>query len=240
MFPLALTPFARCSAALCAMLAVAGAAASESAPSAGGGSGACRNGLFVAEALAAQPALARVSAGSPRELHFHRDDDGCPGAGESRCRSVAYVLPGDELIVARETAGWSCVWYHGAKRETVGWVRSARLERAASPGDLDWRGRWRSRPGHAELRISGGSGTGELNLIGSAAWRGGTAAMPVVHEGELRGAIRPAATRAVLGDASRPGACSAQLLRLGRYLLVHDNGACGGANVRFDGVYTSN
>jgi hypothetical protein len=32
--------------------------------------------------------------------------------------------------------------------------------------------------------------------------------------------------------------CGADLVRIGDFLIVHDNMRCGGLNVRFDGVYT--
>jgi hypothetical protein len=194
----------------------------------------CRNGSFPSEQRSLQ--LARFAGAKDQRLYFYKDDKGCPDE-EKRCRARAYVVPGDELLISKTANGWACAWFHGKKQETVGWIRTDRL--AFLPNEKDdrrlWIGTWKDHGG-ATIKIAE---QGEfLGVEGNTLWHGGMspAGHPVVHTGDIEGTFQPIAGRARLTD--RENICSADFVRIGRYLVVHDNGRCGGVNVRFDGVYT--
>ena len=63
------------------------------------------------------------------------------------------------------------------------------------------------------------------------------AAVRVVHTGKMTGELAWQGRRARFMAGSGADDCAAELTQVGRYLVVADNGHCGGANVRFDGVY---
>ena len=69
-----------------------------------------------------------------------------------------------------------------------------------------------------------------------------------MHVGELEGKGRPQGQMLAIGfDPDRstfppasgapPDTCAAKLELYGRYLVVEDNGGCGGLNVSFTGTY---
>jgi hypothetical protein len=196
----------------------------------------CRNGLFPSEQRSLQ--LGRFAGEKDQKLYFYKDDKGCPN-DENRCRTKAYLVPGDELIINKTVGGWACAWFHGKKHETVGWVKTDRL--AFLPNEKDdqrnWIGTWKyySDGGVITIAEKGGS----LSVEGSTTWQGGTstAGYPIVHTGEIKGTIKPVNGRARLSDGDGGLACVVDFVRIGRYLVVHDNGKCGGVNVRFDDVY---
>ena len=54
-----------------------------------------------------------------------------------------------------------------------------------------------------------------------------------MHVGEVHAEAAPAGNVLALRDDP----CALTLRLVGHYLVAADNGECGGANVRFDGVY---
>ncbi len=197
----------------------------------------CRNGSFPSEQRSLQ--LGRFAGEKDQKLYFYKDDTACPN-DESSCRRNAYVLPGDELLINKTVGGWACAWFHGTKHETVGWVKTDHLVFLPTE-NVDrqhWLGTWKyyNTDGVITITENGES----LSVEGSTLWQGGMspAGFPVVHTGEIAGTIKPVNGRAHLSDGDREIDCAADLVRIGRYLVVHDNGNCGGVNVRFDGVYT--
>src|SRR2546423_10227309 len=65
----------------------------------------CRNGLFTSDAKEFK--LARVAGKKGERAYFYGDDDDCPKL-DAKCRQKAYVLTGDELIVARTFGDFVC------------------------------------------------------------------------------------------------------------------------------------
>jgi len=199
----------------------------------------CRNGLFPQ--LLKDSRLAVVTGEAKSRLHFFEDMDGCPSRG-AECQSKSYVVPGDQLIVGKQRGEWSCVWYAGKSHETVGWVRNQHLQYEKVNEHPDWQGKWKqyAYPGY----ISIVSKAGRYYVLGNTKWIG--AQLPdgtrVEHLGELEGELSVEKNLAHSGpaasDADAQYTCIADYVRLGRFLIVHDNGQCGGMNVRFDGVYT--
>ncbi len=174
----------------------------------------------------------------------------CPSA-ERACRRKAFLVRGDEVLVDEADTPYLCATFKSpAGIETSGWLPRAALETVppkAAPA-RQWEGKW-ERDAEAEIEIK--SHADDLTVAGTATWgghdpervkRGG------VHTGELEGGGKPRGPTLAIGydpdRSSFPSApdaasdsCSAQLNLYGRYLMVEDNGRCGGVNVSFTGVY---
>lgn len=189
----------------------------------------CRNGAFADDSEHFR--LARVKGARGGRAYFHADEDDCPKAG-GRCRTKAYVIPGDELIVSRTFGEWVCGWFQPRKgSETVGWVEASKLdirEADARPALSAWLGEWTFYENF--VRIRRGARVGRLAVEGQAYWHG---LGDNVHVGEIGGDARPEGRSLALEDDT----CRVRLLLVGPFLLVNDNGQCGGVNVSFDGVY---
>jgi hypothetical protein len=174
----------------------------------------------------------------------------CPSA-ESACRLRAYLVPGDEVLVDTADGPYVCTFFKSqAGSESRGWLPRAALQ-IASPAPApaqNWDGKWH-RDQEAQIVIK--SEQNEVEVAGHAIWgendpqrvkRGS------VHEGALEGKGRPRGQTLAIGyDPNRsdflpapdqaPDGCAAKLELYGRYLKVEDNGACGGINVSFSGIY---
>ncbi len=181
-------------------------------------------------------ALVSVKADAEQKLYFYKDDKSCPEKGDA-CKTKAYVLTGDELIINQRRGDWVCAWYQGAKRETVGWVRADRLQNKLSLAEAavvkpdDWLGKWDFYK-FAELNIK--KKTKSIIYEGNATWDGGGGN---VHVGDIAGVMTPQANKTFLSDGMEDSACKLELSLLGSYLVVKDNNVCGGLNVSFRGVY---
>jgi hypothetical protein len=191
----------------------------------------CRNGYFPSEQKSLKLAIASGEKG--KRIPIFWDDKECPRQGAS-CRQMAYVIPGDELIVNHVEDGWACAWYQGKKSETVGWVRTDEIaiRDSSDDGNLKgWIGTWKYYDD--EVTISSKDGQ-TLTVRGRATWLGLVVnGHRVTHTGGIKGEALPSSNHAHVGQSG----CEADLTRIGRYLIVTDNRQCGGANVRLDGVY---
>ena len=193
----------------------------------------CRNGLFPRE----QEHLSLgVVQGQPGErVHFFDDYNGCPSKGAT-CMRAAYLVPGNEVLVGKSTADWTCVWYQGRKREFVSWVPRKNVAiRPAAPVHpvRGWVGLWSD--GAGTIRISASGKGDRLHASSRLRWEGGRS-----PEGERRAnfggmnaVLEVRGSRASASD----GDCQVTLTRVGNYLVADDNGECGGMNVRHTGVY---
>ncbi|MGZ5183077.1 MAG: hypothetical protein ACXWC2_21575 [Ramlibacter sp.] len=189
----------------------------------------CRNGLFPS-----QDGFRVATVGGKARLYFFDDWDGCPQKGAS-CQQKAYVVAGDRLLLGKTHGEWTCAWYEGRKHETVGWVRNGDLRiDADAPEQADWAGKWKQydAPGYISIVRKQDA----WYVLGEARWSSDV----TTHFGEMSGALQVRGRHAHLGGAPGPqnDGCIADLTRVGEFLVVHDNGQCGGVNVRFDGVYT--
>ncbi|MCP3025222.1 hypothetical protein [Cupriavidus basilensis] len=187
----------------------------------------CRNGYFPSENKELE--LARVHGAEGSRIDLFVDEKGCPADTEA-CSDKAYLVPGDEVIVNKRQNGWACVWYQGRRHETVRWIRAEKLATVKVPTPLlaDWVGTWRF--GTNWIRISKVP-NGALRVTGEATYGSG----PRINVGDLQGEIEPRSERASMGKDER--FCVVDFVRVGRFLVASDNANCGGANVRFDGVY---
>ena len=200
----------------------------------------CRNGHFPASAGGFS--LAGVVS---ERSHFFDDAEGCPQGVE--CRRKSYLVKGDQVLVAQHSGSWSCVWYDGARRdgarrtgarrEFVGWMASADLRPLPPELPQQWLGDWQFYDNR--LQISEGS-DGALEVSGEAVWYGGINSFGdrVVHVGSLGGTgMVEDGNLLHVREGEDEYSCHARLRLLGKFLIVDDNGNCGGLNVRFDGVY---
>ena len=176
------------------------------------------------------------------------DDDfkaeSCPAA-TAACRKASYLVTGDLVLVGDTRGAFSCVTYQSTSGRkpffTSGWLPSAALtpiKPMAAPRTEDWLGSWDQHYAGIEIR-RGGIG-GRLRIEGLAAVKG---AMDV-HTGVLRAEVMPGKDNiAFLDDGWMPfetqcdSGCRVRMQRIGPWLLVVDNGGCGGAGVSFTAFY---
>lgn len=193
----------------------------------------CRNGLFPSEQE--HLGLGMIQGREGEKVHFFGDMDGCPAHKES-CVSPAYLVPGDRVVVGKSTAEWSCVWYQGRKHESVSWVPKKNVAMLPAPPIRppgDWVGVWADGPNR--IRISSTGKGGELAMLSTLRWEGGTLpnGEPIAHFGGMSGVLHVDGRHAGAAQAE----CQVRLARIGDYLAADDNGACGGMNVRHTGMY---
>jgi hypothetical protein len=191
----------------------------------------CRNGSFPAEQ--APFGLAMVTPGD--RLGFLSDTDGCPSEA-AKCRGRAYVLAGNVLATGHEHGPYVCAFFPNRVGGTAGWAPRARLAPMAfpaAPAPAAWAGHWADGDDTIDLAVKAGA----IEASGQAYW---PSANPPLSErpggpnlGDLSAKARPAANHASFTDDP----CTAAMTLAGDYLIVADNGQCGGMNVRFDGVY---
>lgn len=207
-----------------------------------------------APSLSAGPALALGRVSAPGRTAFVKDGlarAGCPDAGPA-CRERAYLVAGDAVILAERRGAFLCATYRGAKDDDVGrtgWIPadSVVVESLAPVSREDWLGTWKRA--EAEIRVTPGTKPGTLAFGGEATWglgdpervrRGG------IHMGDFAGTAAPVgdAVSFAVGDRDtlpvQQGGeydCKLWLRRVGPWLVVDDNLACGGVNVTFRGVY---
>jgi hypothetical protein len=202
--------------------------------------------------------LMRVESAAPR-VHFienrAKDKPACPAETEA-CKRKGFVVPGDVVLTSAKPAPIPCVSYiaPGAKRvkgvfgETNGYLPGSALREvtATVPKREEWLGQW-SRSAEGEISIAPGEG-GKLKVKGEAtfgALDSGRVKRGAVNMGELEGEAAPRGNMIALGegyDGTKPfgddrSECRAKLRLFGRYLVVEDNGGCGGMNVSFTGIY---
>ena len=193
----------------------------------------CRNGSFP-ETEIHSLGLARVAASGA--THFIEDSDqGCPSEAQ-RCRDRAYLVNGNVVLTGRTRGGYVCAFFLNRVGGSAGWLRPADLTRIpnAAPPLGAWAGRWRDGDNEIRLTVRGAS----LAAEGSAYW---PSANPPSKQfpggpnvGDMSGVARPQGASVVFGKADD---CRVDMALIGDYLVASDNSACGGMNVRFNGVY---
>lgn len=106
----------------------------------------------------------------------------------------------------------------------------------------EWRGKWKqyTYPGYISIARKAEN----YCVLGNTKWVGAQLAdgSRVEHVGDLGGRLRVEKDHAYLGSMETGSNanydCAAEFVRVGRFLIVHDNAQSGGVNVRFDGVYS--
>ncbi|MFI4933067.1 MAG: hypothetical protein ACHP7N_00450 [Caulobacterales bacterium] len=163
----------------------------------------------------------------------------CPDEAPD-CRQKAYVVPGDIVLVGRESGDYMCVLMPNRFGGSAGWVRHDRLTLTPTPPApplSSWAGDW-----------ANGDDTLKATILAQALKVDGDACWPSCHVsirerpggpnvGEIHGSAAPKSNDLVIIDGDGPEACRADLKLVGPYLVVSDNNACGGMNVSFSGIY---
>ena len=190
----------------------------------------CRNGLFPSEGTEFK--LARVTGTKGTRIHFFGDDDGCPD-DKAKCIKRSYLIPGDRVLISKRYGPWICSWYQPRKgSETVGWLPAESLvissEQYARPAIGRWVGLWKYYD--QSLNIRRDRKAGFLRVRGDAIWRG---LGDNIHVGSVGDSAQPQGSELILVEEE----CRVSLRLVGDYIVASDNSQCGGANVRFDGVY---
>ena len=141
------------------------------------------------------------------------------------------IKTGDPVVVNRVEGDWTCGYITSRKGSAQGWVRSREIRLVTfdpSPPLTAWAGTWVQ--GENRIRIRASKASGKLDLDGEAYWHGFG---DNVHSGEFSAETNPAGNHLHVED----DACHIDLALIGRYILANDNNGCGGANVRFWGVW---
>jgi hypothetical protein len=188
--------------------------------------------------------VSRVTA--PSRVSFVRGADenaSCPSDAPV-CRRPDYLVPGDLVLTGKTQRAYACAAYQSplARRQdwTNGWLPASALAPVASapaPQDSDWTGDW-VHPGGSITIVKGDRGM--LKVEGLQTY---PAALNV-HTGVLRASVTPAHDMiAFVEDGGTPfdegteGDCLVRMRRVGPWLAVEDNDACGGSMVTFTGLY---
>ncbi len=167
------------------------------------------------------PNLAEVASVRSTTGYF-----GCSSAGN--CLPTQ-LQPGNAILVDRVGGDWTCGYLSQSEGAGPGRVRSRDLRAVPFNPDpaLDaWVGTWKG--GEESVSIQKSKLSGELKLNGDASWHG---RVGVVHTGDAA----PNANHLHFVEAET-GSCTVDLTLIGDYIVANDNGACGGANVRFGGI----
>ncbi len=175
-------------------------------------------------------AVYNVSPATGGRTYFHGDGEGCPDAAS--CKLKSYLVVQDEVLVTKVENGWACAWYGKGARHTVGWLKKADLVKSAvaPSGEGDWLGDW----SFAGNRITISRDKKGFKAEGEATWTGPAS----VHEGSFKGPLEVKGVAATYADPEDTEPfCTVEMRRASRYMVVSDNGNCGGASVSFGGVY---
>ena len=205
----------------------------------------CHDGHIESDPASLRPG---VVTGKQARIYFYsgtdkRDD--CPGAGAA-CRSKAYVVRGDKVIVAADekAPGLVCAGFISRKGNvTAGWLPADAVDvrPAPNPPLTDWLGKWRYL--NSNITITRGKTPGTLDVEGDS-W---SKRYQSVNTGDLSGeAIKPdgnamafahSAGEIIPIEKADKIDCVIQFALVHDVMVVEDNGNCGGAGVYFGGIY---
>jgi hypothetical protein len=183
----------------------------------------CRNGAFATD----QDNLRLVRA--LRRTNFLLDSGqkrGCPQAGAPCSLGDLHANASEELLINSDIPGFVCAY--SPKDGDGGWIAKSDIviekrQPTIRPSLNTWTGHWKD----FDDRIDIARWHQVLMFDGHASWAR-------QHFGSFGGTALPNGATAEIEDDS----CKVSMLLFGRYLVVHDNGECGGMNVSFTGVYT--
>ncbi len=194
----------------------------------------CREGFFTRETKDFGVGFVKPKQGN--KTYFHNDDQkNCPDA--AACKSKSFVVAGDGIITNKTRGNYVCGWFTGSTgKVTVGWLKKADLDFPLMVHDAServWVGEWQY--GENSISMTPNKLSGFLNVKGVALWKG---LGDNVHVGELDAKSPYKDGVLEYSDGDSEFDCRATMtLQTERYLVVADNGNCGGANVTFSGIY---
>lgn len=189
----------------------------------------CRNGHF--------PALTedyRLGEATRPSAMLGDDKETCPSADPGKCEVQKTVEAGTAIVVSKQLGDFYCVF--DPRDQSAGWLLGKNISLAPeiTAKASDWVGDWSDGTNKITIERSGDG----LRVSGHAQWFGATLdnGEQVVHDGGLDFVAKVEKDRLIL-HAADEYECAAELINLGQFLVVRDNGNCGGANVRFNSVY---
>ncbi|MEK7743723.1 MAG: hypothetical protein AAB578_04990 [Elusimicrobiota bacterium] len=183
--------------------------------------------------------FARVMGPKEKRVYFLQDSNGCPKAGESKCRweefsPSSYLVPGDRVLVSRKYESWICGWRVTPEGDEGGWLLVKDLEFIEpdlNPSLEKWIGTWRYN--YNVLKITLNKETQGLRVVGKAIYRSPRGD----YWGKIDAAGEPKGTELRPLEKISEGYCQVRFRLIDDSLIVSDNSSCGGPNVRFDGLY---
>lgn len=198
----------------------------------------CRNGGFPQyEGIQ----LAEIVAASGEKVHARNDWGGCPD--KDGCKQSGYLINGDKVLITPEINAWVCVYYLGKSNDYAGYVPKENINYipySLKPKLSNWFGVWKSLGGEYanSLNITLDE-KGRLQVNGQAYWYGGQNSFneDIVHVGQVSACAKPEANKLTIKEGDDEFSCKLNLELLSTFLVVSDNGNCGGMNVRFNAVY---
>lgn len=196
---------------------------------------------LVVSAVTAKPRVYFVK--SPYDDDFKAET--CPSATDA-CRKKSHLITGD-LVLTGDTRGeFTCISYHSplsAKRIWVhAWLPSAALTPVApmrAPKTKDWVGTWRQGKhyvggGHVEIKPEA---KGKLHIDAGILMPAGRD----FRNGAFQAHVKPRGDTMAFeddgGGSDYATGCKVRMQRIGPWLLIEDDGSCGGAAVTFTGLY---
>jgi hypothetical protein len=189
-----------------------------------------------------------------RRVHFLKnasEQKSCPGSSPE-CHEKDFVRPGDRIIASIAEGEFLCADHvnsRGVRRS--GWLPRAAINLLPerTPPRVGWVGQWTGGPEQA-ITIAPTPRAGEFRFKGEASFGAFESGRPnreaIVSTGELEGRAKPSGNFVAFttgNDGTLPYDqgdeydCRVKMRRLGPFLLVEDNGRCGGINVSFSGMY---
>jgi hypothetical protein len=155
--------------------------------------------------------------------------EGCDPKGCIR----APVAWGTPVQIYRQQGEWTCGYVSAGDGAGPAWIRTAALRVVPydeQPPPSAWVGTWVG--GEDRVLIRAGREPGTLHLVGSAKWHG----KYTTHFGDAKGNAAPIGNHLHFVEGGTDS-CTIDLTLLNRYILASDNQACGGMNVRFQGIW---
>lgn len=194
----------------------------------------CREGLFTHDPQ--EFGIGEIKPTSGNRAYFYTDDPASCPQGRA-CRTKSYVVKGDTVVTARKYKGFVCSWFISEKGGVkVGWIRQDHIEfpNFLSDGSAKaWSGEWSYAAN--TIKLSQTKDNSVLKVNGDAMWKG---MGDNIHIGELDGIAPFAEGILKYSDGNNEYDCNVRMeLAIEKYLIVTDNGNCGGANVTFSGIY---
>jgi hypothetical protein len=168
------------------------------------------------------------------EIATAKSTTGYYGCAATRNCLPTKLVPGDPVVVYGAEGDWTCGYLSQRKGAGPGWVKSKEIRLLpfeAAPSPDAWFGNWAN--GQDRIRIRASTVPGKLHLEGDATWHGNGG---VIHTGNFAGETAPDGNHLHFVEADADS-CTVDLTLIGKYIVANDNDRCGGANVRFWGVW---
>jgi hypothetical protein len=182
-----------------------------------------------------QAPLMRVLGAPGSRLRLQDKAVPCPKGSSCAWVRGGYVVPGDQVFASAPINGFRCVYVGSRGRLSAGFVPDSALAIAAAADAITptWLvGRWSD--GTDLIVIA--ERNGKLTADGDGVWPARNfAGPPGPNDGSFSGALKISGDTIAVSD----GICRVEGRRRGPYLVFTDNESCGGANVRFRGIYVS-